>query len=484
MRAGLIAGSGFLLLLGTLTGTVARADIASCAGTGATFAGGSGTTASPYQVADDTQLAAIDDTGAGRLDYLTCAFIQTADITLSGSWAPIGASSGSDPYDSNVPFTGSYDGDSHTISGLSITAPGATFDADGIGLFASLHGATVQDVNIVSASVRADLRENVGILVGVARESTISGVTTSGEVQGIQMVGGLAGKITEGTTVSHSHSSADDTTYFGGGGGLIGNASKDSGALTHVIASSASGSVAGLNPDNGKGAGGLVGTSYGGLDIVDSWATGDVSERGASITGGLIGLMYGSDVSVSRSFASGDVTVVGTGPAGGLVGGLYEGATIANSFATGLVTGQTKVGGLVGYVGGSAAGTTTNGYSVSEVVTASADDTGGGILGAADPALEPVMITSTFWNPTSAGPRATNSYGTQATLAQMSLTSTYVSSGWSISEDDSGTSTWVINPASGCLPYLRSIPASRVATPISGATACAPPAPSSVPEVV
>ena len=82
MRAGLIAGSGFLLLLGTLTGTVARADIASCAGTGATFAGGSGTTASPYQVADDTQLAAIDDTGAGRLDYLACAFIQTANPVI------------------------------------------------------------------------------------------------------------------------------------------------------------------------------------------------------------------------------------------------------------------------------------------------------------------------------------------------------------------------------------------------------------------
>ena len=479
LRLPLLGAISVLLVIGALPGSPAQAVVASCSGTGASFAGGAGTTASPYQVATQAQLASISG------DYLSCAFVQTTNITLTGSWNPIGAVVGSgDPYLTNSPFTGTYDGNSNSIAGLSISASGGTYNSAGIGLFAAMRGATIEDLEVVTAGapgVDASFRENVGILVGVAETSTFTGVRTSGFVRGLVGVGGIAGKISAGSTISGSSSSAAVGTYFSGGGGLVGFAGKDEGAVVSIVNSSASGAVTGTNSANGSGSGGLVGASYGGLSIQGSWATGSVSMIGSTSVGGLIGLAYGSDVGVARTFASGSVTVNGSGAAGGLVGGQYNGATIADSFAVGAVSGQVQVGGLVGLVGETSAGataTTTNSYSLGAVTTSPVESTGGGILGAAASGLTP-SITSTYWNPTSSGVSATNAYGTQKSLAQMKLTSTYSAGGWDITESTSGSSSvWVMNPASGCLPYLRAISESQVGTPdTSGATECAVPAP-------
>ena len=70
------------------TATQAQAAVANCLGSGATFAGGDGSPANPYRVATQSQLAAIN-----LSTYRVCTFLQTQDITLTGSWTPIGNSS-------------------------------------------------------------------------------------------------------------------------------------------------------------------------------------------------------------------------------------------------------------------------------------------------------------------------------------------------------------------------------------------------------
>jgi len=76
------------------------------------------------------------------------------------------------------------------------------------------------------------------------------------------------------------------------------------------------------------------------------YATGSVS--GDTRVGGLIGLtegwLYGDGVSVSNSYAAG--SVIGYSYVGGLVGGSY--GTVRNSYSTGSVVGISYVGGLVG----------------------------------------------------------------------------------------------------------------------------------------
>jgi filamentous hemagglutinin family protein len=79
---------------------------------------------------------------------------------------------------------------------------------------------------------------------------------------------------------------------------------------------------------------------------------------GQTSVGGLVGYNTGS---VSNSYSTGAVTGTSAFDAGGLVG--YNGGTISNSYSTVAVTGVYYVGGLVGYN----EGTITNSYSTATV---------------------------------------------------------------------------------------------------------------------
>lgn len=96
--------------------------------------------------------------------------------------------------------------------------------------------------------------------------------------------------------------------------------------------------------------GGLVGTSYSGSRITDSYATAKVS--GPYYVGGLVGYLFQG--TIQSSYAKGSVSGIGNTPStgnqiGGLVGGHY--GTILSSYATGDVSGRYYIGGLVGLSG-------------------------------------------------------------------------------------------------------------------------------------
>ena len=110
--------------------------------------------------------------------------------------------------------------------------------------------------------------------------------------------------------------------------------------------------------------GGLVGRNDRGT-ITNSYATGSVS--GEDDVGGLVGWNEGT---VANSYAIGSVS--GSSDVGGLVG--LNGVTITNSYATGSVRGSSLVGGLVGWnIGG-----ITNSYATGSV---SGEDDIGGLVG-------------------------------------------------------------------------------------------------------
>ncbi len=112
--------------------------------------------------------------------------------------------------------------------------------------------------------------------------------------------------------------------------------------------------------------GGLMGKNGQGT-VLSSYATGDVS--GDWDVGGIIGYNYGT---VKNSYASGDVTGGGNG-VGGLMGN-NAGGTVENSYATGDVSGGTGVGGLMAYN----YGTVSNSYATG---TVSGDWDVGGLVG-------------------------------------------------------------------------------------------------------
>lgn len=123
-------------------------------------------------------------------------YILANDITCpSGeNWdVPIGSSS--------VPFTGTFDGRGHTISGLS----GDVTSVSNFGLFGVLSDATVKDLHLENVDIAADYAY-VGAICGKAQNSVISNCTVSGTValsagEGGYAVGGLCGHAGSGTVI-------------------------------------------------------------------------------------------------------------------------------------------------------------------------------------------------------------------------------------------------------------------------------------------
>ena len=101
----------------------------------------------------------------------------TADLDLSGvEFAGIPS------------FSGTFDGNGHTISGLNITSDGST-----LGLFRYLtETAVVQNLTVQGRVAPEGSRSQVGGIAG-SNAGTISGCTFEGEVSGGDNVGGLVG---------------------------------------------------------------------------------------------------------------------------------------------------------------------------------------------------------------------------------------------------------------------------------------------------
>ncbi len=236
--------------------------------------------------ADDFQLAR-DNPGA--------FFVVTGNVSIENteSWVPIGTATS--------PFSGNFDGQGFTISGLF-----ASSNQNYLGLFGYTNGATLENINL--EAVDLDGGEYVGGLVGLANNTTISNCSVSGVIAGTgDHIGGLAGRI------------------------------KDTG----IYNSSTSVTVTG----NQRIVGGLVGSANN-SHIVNSAATGTVTGQGNMI-GGLIGQVHSSTIETSYA----DSTVTGSNLSsgvGGLAGMLTQKSSIYNSYATGFVSGGSSVGGLVG----------------------------------------------------------------------------------------------------------------------------------------
>lgn len=323
--------------------------------------------------------------------------MASAMAASGGYYGEVWGASGLRPIGNNAQqFTGSFDGQGHSISGLAINRAGTDY----VGLFGYTSGATLANVKLVGGNVTG--RDNVGALVGY-------------------MLGGTLGNVSASTTVSGTSTSEANT------GGLVGT--NDGGAIADA---SATGNVTGA----GYQVGGLVGFNVNGGSITRSYATGNVTGTNTSANlgyvGGLLGANgYGGDGgSISQSYATGMVRA-SSGPVGGFVG--HNEGSITDSYATGAVIGQGSASNIGGFAGVNFVnGTISNSYSTGYV--AGGSQTGGfvgynnGTNGA---------ISNAYWNTQTSGQSQAASGGlvngiTWRTTAQLQggLPSGFSSSIW------------------------------------------------------
>lgn len=315
-------------------------------------------------------------------DALSYNYVLKNDIDASGLVNAEGNSTYNTIGGGTKAFTGTFDGDGHTIVGL---------QAKG-GLFGKLgSGAVVKDINIVSSVFTGKAAgANVGAVAAENNGGSISGISGYGNtVKGSDgYIGGLVGKNYGGISNSDDQSTviAGANTVAGGIAGINGtDASKPlNGTLENVQSNSAVttdnlgagqyasnlGGIVGKNElllntyninnvsahgitgktGNTQTSGGIVGTNEGRI----SNAYNESIIHGSENIGGVAG-KNGTQTSDSKLTELNDVAnaVEIIGDAGGKnVGGLVgmqEHATTNQGRNTGAITGCTNVGGMVGY---------------------------------------------------------------------------------------------------------------------------------------
>ena len=209
-----------------------------CVGAGASaqsaFSLGDGTEDNPYQIQTVDQLKAV----AYDLD---AHYILVADLDLDGEsspWTPIGS------YDPYAPFTGTFDGGGHTISGLYISGSSSYR-----GLFGYVgSGGTVKNLN-VSGSVTGAY--HVGGVVGYNSGGTVESCGSSCLVNGYDYVGGVVGRNSGGTVTGCFNTGSVRST---GGSSYAGGVVGDNMSEGIVSRCYNTGAVSGVNS-----AGGVVG---------------------------------------------------------------------------------------------------------------------------------------------------------------------------------------------------------------------------------
>ena len=254
------------------------------------FSGGTGEPNAPFKIAAAEQLVSITEFPDLWHKHFVLAGDINLDPNLPGGWVL------DQPVIST--FHGTFDGDDHTISHLTIECR----DASGpLGLFGELAvGSTVKNLAIEDANITGT-GDSIGGLAGTNFGDLMS-CRTTGVVAGDGIVGGLVGNNAGSITTSNSD------CMVSGGWTVGGLAADNEGRVTNCYST---GTVSGDSR-----VGGLVGDNSGSITI--SYSTGGVSGTDSKI-GGLVGWNGGR---IATCYSAGAVSDLRS--AGGLVGGGFS----------------------------------------------------------------------------------------------------------------------------------------------------------------
>ena len=240
-----------------------------------------------YQVADAFQLfwfaGLVNGTLTDGTEQNTSASaVLTADIELSGeTWTPIGSES--------TPYTGTFDGQGYTISGMTIE------NAESYsGLFGNVTG-TVRDFTVTGS-------------ITITGDETVSRVGGAVGSLGTASVGGTVSGVTSGVNITVS---ADNDHI----GGVVGSMPENSSPTVescvytgNITVTVAAGSVAGVV--------GYIRTGT----IQNCANQGGINTGGNGSVGGILGYCNNGKIYIRNCYNSGSIAAEGTANVGAIVG--------------------------------------------------------------------------------------------------------------------------------------------------------------------
>lgn len=242
----------------------------------------------------------------------------TDNIDLTGiDWTPIGK-------DDNKAYTGTFDGNGKTITGLTVTG-----SYKYAGLFGDIdENGTVKNVVLEGVQITSD--NSSGYAGGVAGDSwgTIENCSVSGSVSGTTFAGGVVGSQWGGSITGCNSSATVKGVIFAGG---IAGETNSGASLTGCYAT---GDVTVENDGtNNSHAGGVVGYNGGGT-LTACYATGSVTGSGSGTI--YVGGVTGSNnlgILTACYHAKGDVSGP-TGTTGGVAGRNFKGSMSGGGIIT------------------------------------------------------------------------------------------------------------------------------------------------------
>ena len=325
---------------------------------------GNGSKDEVYEISNAGQLywfaGLVNGTLSGVTQNTSANAVLTADIVVSKNvlkpdgtvnegtfkeWTPIATSAS--------PYTGIFDGQNHTISGLYFNQE----DSYNVGLFSRNNGK-IANAGILDSYFYGTSK--VGGVCGNNYTGTITNCYNTGSVRGIGTAGGVSGYNDNGS-ITNCYNTGNVSGSSGFVGGVSGCNSKGT-IINSYNAGSVSGLefVGGVSGDNSKGiitncynigsvsgsegyVGGVNGYNNGG-NITNSYNAGSVSGTERHV-GGVSGYNDGGTITNCYNIGS---SVSGSGYVGGVSGDNSKG-TITNCYNTGSVSGTgVNVGGVIG----------------------------------------------------------------------------------------------------------------------------------------
>lgn len=279
---------------------------------------GSGTESAPYEIENLNQLMALSAAvTAGMYSANGKHYRLMADIDLSnmpsqyGYWHPIGwyqAAASPDP----VAFTGTFDGNGYTLSGLDIIDTKNSLKY--VGLFGRLENASVKNLTLLADTVNG--YDYVGILSGEIRGSSqihdvvIEGSANAGisvsECADDAKVGAVAGCVNgksfsaDGAAVIENVKAENVNLNATGDNSSVGGICGEAANAYIVDVTVGAESNHGIQ---GKGYVGGIAGYYSSSAIYNAYVYGTIGGNGSVAAGGMVGYWYGNPQMILCRFA-------------------------------------------------------------------------------------------------------------------------------------------------------------------------------------
>ena len=275
------------------------------------------------------------------------------DVAIS-SWVPIGTDIR--PGMPAIDFTGTFDGNGHTINNINIIdedktphpGDGDNQSSSDIGLFARLgSGGTVKNLKVTGSVSSGRKADNMGGIVGV-NSGSVTDCTFFGGISGKGNVGGVVGD-NSGSVTDCSNTSGFSINGSGNFGGVVGNNSGSFSVPAPGAGSDTSGGNLGGVVGQNSGAGARITSCYNIGDLCNDFPSGSFDGN----LGGVVG-NNSDNSSVTNSYNTGTIGVSNvplvSGTVGGVVGSNSGNSSVTNCYNSGKFGSfiNSTVGGVIG----------------------------------------------------------------------------------------------------------------------------------------